>query len=65
LRPIRAIQEAAQAKGDPLSKASKTVQVLVADDDLVTRAGICTILEEAPDIKVVGEAKNGAGQNGW
>jgi len=36
------------------------IQVLLADDQPVVRAGICAILKEAPDIEVVGEAKDGA-----
>jgi len=36
-----------------------TIRVLIADDHPVTRKGIRTILEEALDIKVVGEAKDG------
>lgn len=37
-----------------------TIRVLLADDHQVTREGICAILEEAPDIEVVGEARDGA-----
>jgi two-component system, NarL family, response regulator LiaR len=36
-----------------------TIRVLLADDHQVTREGIRAILEEAPDIEVVGEAKDG------
>ena len=35
------------------------ITVLLADDHPTTRAGIRTILHEAPDIQVVGEAENG------
>lgn len=35
------------------------IRVLIADDHPVTRKGIRAILEEASDVKVVGEAKNG------
>jgi len=35
------------------------IRLLIADDHPVTRKGICAILEEASDIKVVGEAKDG------
>jgi len=35
------------------------IRVLLADDHPVTRAGICAILEDAPDIQIVGEAKDG------
>jgi DNA-binding NarL/FixJ family response regulator len=37
----------------------RTIRVLIADDHPVTRQGIRAILEEAPDIEVVGEAKDG------
>lgn len=37
-----------------------SIQVLLAEDQPVTRAGIRAILQEAPDIEVVGEAKDGA-----
>lgn len=39
--------------------ADDTLKVLVVDDHPVTRVGICTVLESAPDIKVVGVACNG------
>jgi len=35
------------------------IRVVLADDHAVVRAGIKTILSKAPDIDVVGEAKNG------
>jgi len=38
---------------------SKIIRVLVADDHPVTRKGIRTILEEAPDIEIIGEARDG------
>lgn len=38
---------------------NKTIRVLVADDHSIVRAGISSILELNPDIKVVGEAANG------
>lgn len=37
----------------------KTIRVLLADDCSVTRKGIRAVLEEAPDIEVIGEAKDG------
>ena len=36
-----------------------TIRVLLADDHPVARAGIRAILEKAPDIQVVGEARDG------
>lgn len=42
-----------------MSKPSKTIHVLIADDHPVTRVGIRAVLEKAPDIEVVGEAKDG------
>jgi DNA-binding NarL/FixJ family response regulator len=35
------------------------IRVLVADDDPLIRAGICTVLESADDIEVVAQACNG------
>jgi len=43
-----------------MDKTNEKIKVLIADDHPVTRAGITTILEEAPDIEVVGEARDGA-----
>ena len=37
-----------------------TIRVILADDHPVTRGGIRNLLEKAPDIKVVGEANDGA-----
>jgi NarL family two-component system response regulator LiaR len=42
-----------------MSKRKKTIRVLIADDFPVTRAGIRAILDEAPAMEVVGEAKDG------
>jgi DNA-binding NarL/FixJ family response regulator len=38
----------------------KTVRVLIADDHELVREGLRTLLAEASDMEVVGEAKNGA-----
>ena len=38
---------------------SKNITVLVADDHMIVREGICSILEAADDIEVVGQAQNG------
>lgn len=38
---------------------SETITLLLADDHPLALAGICEILEKAPDIQVVGEAENG------
>src|SRR5512143_632923 len=43
---------------------SDLITVLIADDHPIARAGIRTILEEAPDLRVIGEAEDGdAAQN--
>ncbi|MFQ6100540.1 MAG: response regulator [Anaerolineae bacterium] len=42
-----------------MSNLNKAIRILIADDHPVTRAGIRAVLEEAPDIEVVGEAKDG------
>lgn len=36
------------------------LRVVVADDHTIVRRGTCELLEEAPDIEVVGEASNGS-----
>lgn len=36
-----------------------SIRVLIADDHLIIREGIKTLLEESSDVKVVGEASNG------
>lgn len=36
------------------------ITLIFADDHVVARAGIRTILSQAPDIKILGEAENGA-----
>ena len=38
---------------------SKAIQVMVADDHTIVRQGLARLLEEQPDIKVVGEASTG------
>lgn len=40
--------------------AAKTVQVVLADDQGMIRSGLRALLESAPDIRVVGEAGDGA-----
>lgn len=37
----------------------KTIQVLIVDDHLMIRSGLRSMLEDYPDIHVVGEARNG------
>lgn len=39
---------------------AQSIRVLLVDDHLVTRAGARRILEDAPEIEVVGEASDGA-----
>lgn len=41
------------------SPSEPTVTVLVADDDAVTRSGLCTLLSAQPGITIVGEAADG------
>jgi DNA-binding NarL/FixJ family response regulator len=38
----------------------KTLRVLIADDQLLVRAGICELLKFLPDLVVVGQASNGS-----
>lgn len=38
---------------------SKTVRILLADDHTIVRQGLARLLEEQPDLTVVGEATNG------
>jgi NarL family two-component system response regulator LiaR len=42
-----------------MNTSKRTIRVLIADDHPVTRQGIHAILEEASDIEIVGEAKDG------
>lgn len=39
---------------------SDAIRVLIADDHLIVREGLRLLLETAPDLAVVGEARNGA-----
>lgn len=41
------------------AKHTKIITILIADDHPLTRGGIRSILEKIPDMKVVGEAKDG------
>lgn len=47
-----------QAQGEPEPRASE-VTVVIADDQRLLRAGFRVILDEEPDIRVVGEAADG------
>jgi DNA-binding NarL/FixJ family response regulator len=38
----------------------KTLRVLIADDQLLVRAGICELLKLSPDLAVVGQASDGS-----
>ena len=40
-----------------------TVRVLICDDQALVRGGFRAILDARPEIEVVGEAENGAGEN--
>lgn len=42
-----------------MSIQKKTISILIADDHLLARQGVRSILEKAPDMKVVGEAQDG------
>jgi len=42
-----------------MSETNETIRVLLADDHPVLRAGVCAILEKAPDVHIVGEADDG------
>jgi len=41
--------------------AAKQVRILLADNDRLFREGVGRILQEDPDLEVVGEAETGAG----
>ncbi len=41
------------------SSTPKTIRVLLAEDHLLTRIGLKTVLEKTEDIRIVGEAENG------
>lgn len=43
-----------------VGQQSDTIQVLIADDQALVRAGFRMILEIEPDLQVVGEASDGA-----
>ncbi len=43
-----------------VDQINNIIRVVIADDHEVTRQGIRATLEKAPDIQVVGEARNGA-----
>lgn len=38
-------------------KFSKTITILIADDEQMARAGIRTLLAQADDFEIIGEAK--------
>jgi DNA-binding NarL/FixJ family response regulator len=40
---------------------STPIRVLLVDDHAIVREGLCMLLAEEPEIKVVGEASDGAG----
>lgn len=41
------------------STTTKTIRILIADDHPIVRQGLVSILEEEPDMAIVGEANNG------
>jgi DNA-binding NarL/FixJ family response regulator len=46
-------------QGGRIANPQKTITVLIADDHEVTRKGICAFLAQAPDLQIVGEARDG------
>ena len=44
-----------------MARAERPIRILVVDDHTVVRRGIVHLLEEEPDLQVVGEAGDGAG----
>jgi DNA-binding NarL/FixJ family response regulator len=36
------------------------IKVLIADDHVLVRAGLCALLQNIPDVQIVGEASNGS-----
>lgn len=67
IAPLPKVEKAEPAKAQPApstlarpaGKRSSTIRVLVADDHPITRQGIARLLEEEPDIEIVGEACDG------
>jgi DNA-binding NarL/FixJ family response regulator len=43
----------------PVEAGMKTLRVLIADDQLLVRAGICELLKVVPDLAVIGQASDG------
>ena len=50
---------AAATRTDSLSRSGRRVRVVLADDHIVVRQGLARLLDEEPDIEVVGEAADG------
>ena len=42
-----------------MSKPQDTITILIADDHTIVRAGLVALLGTEPDLKVIGQAKNG------
>jgi len=53
------MSRAADSETAEMDSLERRIRVLLVDDHVVTRAGARRILEDAPDIEVVGEAGNG------
>lgn len=53
------MSDASDDKQRGVDELESRIRVLLVDDHLVTRAGARRILEDAPDIEVVGEASDG------
>ncbi|MFD0632113.1 response regulator transcription factor [Catenulispora yoronensis] len=57
---MRTVRRAATAVAEEQKAARRMIKVLIADDQVLIRAGIAAILRAAPGYEVVGEACDGA-----
>jgi DNA-binding NarL/FixJ family response regulator/class 3 adenylate cyclase len=51
--------DAGSARAEPDTEPARQISVVIADDQALLRAGFRVILDDEPDIKVVGEAADG------
>ncbi len=42
-----------------MGQMDKTIKVVIADDHMIVRDGLLSLLERQPDVEVVAEANNG------